>query len=338
MGSSRPFLVFVLLGLAACRRADSPERASVPPAAPVVVAAVAAERIPLITEVPATVRPAERAVIAARLTGTIASLPWGLGQAVHAGDLLVMLSAPEAEARVRQAEAQLSDAERAAERERKLVDQGVNPADSLRAAEDRLHFAQAAVAEAQALLAFATVRAPFDGVVTAKPVLPGDLATPGLPLLTLESTQHLRAEGTIPEQLAIALRLGDVMQVQIDENAAPVEGRIEELSAAADAVSRSVLAKVALPSGSARSGQFVRLQVTSGDTPALLVPAEALTRFGQMEQVFVVAGGRAQLRLVKSGRRLGARLEILSGLAAGESVVVRPSAALRDGAPVQAAP
>jgi membrane fusion protein (multidrug efflux system) len=331
-------LALLLLGLAACRRSGTAPDVATGPATTVRTDTVAAEQIPLVTEVPATVRPAERAVIAARLTGTIATLPWGLGQAVHAGDLLVSLSAPEAEARVRQAEAQLAEAGRAAERERTLVDKGVNPADSLRAAEDRLHFAQAALAEAGAMLAYATVRAPFDGVVTAKQVLPGDLATPGLPLLTIESTQHLRAEGTIPEQIATGLRLGDNLNVLVDEAAAPVAGPIEELSAAADAVSRSVLAKVALPAGAARSGQFVRLQVVSGVTPALLVPADAVSRFGQMERIFVVENGRASLRLVKIGRRLGSRLEILAGVQAGERVVLAPTAALRDGAPVTVSP
>jgi len=327
-----------LLGLAACRPAETAAERPAGQATPVRTAVVAAGRIPLVTEVPATVHPAERAVIAARLTGTIATLPWGLGQSVHAGELLVTLSVPEADARVRQVQAQLAEAGRTAERERTLVEKGVNASDSLRDAEDRLHFAQAAVAEAEALLAFATVRAPFDGVITAKPVLPGDLATPGLPLLTLESTQHLRAEGTIPEQLAAGLHLGDPLKVLVDESAAPVDGRIEELSSAADAISRSVLAKVALPAGVARSGQFVRLEVAGGEAPALLVPADAVTHFGQMEQVFVVDGGRAVLRLVKTGRSLGAQIEILSGLNAGERVVLAPPAALRDGSPVTSAP
>jgi membrane fusion protein (multidrug efflux system) len=326
------------LALAACSRPSPSAPGASGPAVNVQTSPVAAERIPLVTEVPAAVHPAERAVIAARLTGTISALPWGLGQPVRTGDLLLALSAPEAEARVRQAQAQLAEAERAAERERTLVEKGVNPADSLRAAEDRLHYAQAALAEAEAMLAYATVRAPFDGVITEKQVLPGDLATPGLPLLTIESTQHLRAEGTIPEQLAVGLRLGDTLNVLVDESAPPVAGRIEEISAAADVVSRSVLAKVALPPGTARSGQFVRLQVAVGETTALLVPAAAVSRFGQMERVFVVENGRAELRLVKTGRTLGVRVEILAGVNPGERVVLSPSAALRDGSPVTVQP
>jgi len=330
-------LLAALLLTAGCRRTEP--GAAKPDPAPVTVqtAVVASESLPAAIEVPGTVRPAERAVISAKLTGTIATLPWGLGQEVKAGDTLVTLAAPETEARVRQAQAQLAEAERATERERTLVAKGVNPPDNLRDAEDRLRFAQAGLAETEAMLAHATIRAPFAGVVTEKQVLPGDLATPGLPLLALESTAHLRAEGTVPEQAAITLRLGGRITVALDDTSPPVEGVVEELSSAADAVSRSVLVKVALPPGTARSGQFARLRVVIGRTDALLLPAGAVTHFGQMERVFVVSEGRTQLRLVKTGRQDQGRIEILSGVQPGELVVLSPAASLREGVRVSIA-
>jgi membrane fusion protein (multidrug efflux system) len=338
----RPTLLLLLpLVLSLVTGCVRKEPVSAPPEAgslAVRTSAVVRETLPAVIEMPATVRPVERAVISAKLTGTIATLPWGLGQAVSAGDVLVTLSVPEIEARVRQAQASLAEAARATDRERTLVAKGVNAPDSLRDAEDRLRFAQAGFAEAEAMLAHASIRAPFAGVVTEKPVLPGDLATPGLPLLTLESTARLRAEGAMPEQAATSLRIGDSLPVIVQDGAAPVAGRIEELSTAADALSRSVLVKVALPAGSARSGQFARLQVTAGQSHSLFVPQSALTRFGQMERVFVIEEGRAALRLVKTGRTTGDRLEILSGLNAGEQIVLAPPAALRDGQRVTAQP
>ncbi len=329
--------LFTLL-LAACARQEPTATVTAGPALPVRTAIVTAERLPLVIEVPATVRPAERAVIAARLTGTIAAFHWGLGQPVKAGEVLVQLSAPEAEARVRQAQAQSAEAARAAERERTLVAKGVSASESSRDADDRLRFAQGALAEAEAMLAYSTVRAPFDGVVTEKHALPGDLATPGLPLLVLESNQHLRAEGNLPEKLASALHIGDALPVVVEDSAAPVTGKIEELSSAADAVSRSLLVKVALPAGLARSGQFVRLLVPAGVADAPFAPMSAVTRFGQMERVFVVEQNHAVLRLVKTGRETAGRVEILSGVNPGERVVLAPPAALRDGAAVTVLP
>lgn len=327
-----------LLLLAACSREAPFPPTGAGPVLPVRTAVVVLERVPILIESPATVRPAERATIAARLAGTIATFPLGLGSSVAAGDVLITLHAPETEARLRQAQAQLAEAERNAARQRTLVATGVNPADALRDAEDRLRFAQASTAEAEALLAYATVRAPFAGVITEKNVLAGDLATPGLPLLVLESTHRLRAEGTVPEKSAARLRPGDTIGVLPEDAATPVAGQIEEISAAADAVSRSVLIKVSLPAGAARSGQFVRLQVAGGITDAFFVPTTALTRFGQMERVFVIEAGHAVLRLVKTGRAQDGRIEILSGLNAGETVVLAPPAALRDGQPVAIRP
>jgi RND family efflux transporter MFP subunit len=334
----RLLLVLLVLGLAACGRSERTAPLADGPALAAHTATATREFLAVRFESPATVRPAERAVIAAKLTGTVAAFPHGLGSAVAAGDVLLTLNAPEAGARLRQTQAQLAEAERNADRTRVLVEKGVNPSDSLRDAEDRLRYAQANVAEAEALLAYATVRAPFAGVITETHVLPGDLATPGLPLLALESTQHLRAEGSVPEKAAAGLRPGDPLEVLVDDAAPPVTGRIEEMSAAADAVSRTVLVKVALPAGSARSGQFVRLLVPAGTSEAILVPAASLTRFGQMERVFVVERSRAALRLVKTGRTLGDRIEILAGLAGGETVIVAPPAALRDGEPVTLRP
>ncbi|HVZ66452.1 MAG TPA: efflux RND transporter periplasmic adaptor subunit [Lacunisphaera sp.] len=331
-------LAVVLLAAVGCRRAPSETVREAVPALPVRVAVVTAGSVPLLVEAPATVRPAERASLAPKLTGTVASFPLGLGAAVHAGEVLVTLNVPEVDARARQAQAQLAEAERNADRARTLVGKGVNPPDSLKEAEDRLRYAQAQVAEAEAMLAYANVRAPFDGVITEKNVLPGDLATPGVPLLVLEATQRLRAEGAVPEKAAAGLHPGDSVQVLLQDGAPAIAARIEEISAAADAVSRSVLVKAALPAGAARSGQFARLQVANGSAKALWVPASAVTLFGQMERVFVVHDGSAGLRLVKTGGTRGEQVEILSGLNPGEQVVLAPPAALRDGQPVSILP
>lgn len=326
-----------LLLTGCARHENSAVRTDRPPL-PVRVAVVSVEQFPVFLEVPATVRPAERAIIASKLTGTVETFPLGLGQAVAAGDVLLTLSAPETEARLRQARAQLAEATRAAERERALVAKGAAAPDAQRDADDRLRIVQASAAEAEAMLSYATVRAPFAGVITEKYLLVGDLATPGLPLLVLESTAHLRAEGAIPENAATGLRLGTPLAVAVEDGAAFVTGHIEEISGAADPVSRSIRVKVALPEGSARSGQFARLRVSHAKADTLLVPASAVTRFGQMERIFVLEQGRALLRLVKTGRGIDDRIEILAGLNAGEQVVLSPPAALRDGQPVTITP
>lgn len=336
---SRSFLFGALvLLLGACSRSGENPPAPSRPAVAVRTALASVETLPVLVDAPATVRPAERATIAAKLTGTVATLPVALGQAVAANEILVTLNTPEVTARLRQAQAQQAEAARNTERVRTLVEKGVNAPESLRDAEDRQRFAEAAVAEAEAQVAFAILRAPFAGVITEKHVLPGDLATPGMALLAIESTQRLRAEGFVPEQAGAGLRRGDALAVTLRDGDAPVSGSVDEISAAADAISRSVLVKIALPPDTARSGQFARLLVPHGTAPSLLVPLNAVTRFGQMERVFVVEENRAHLRLVKTGRVHGERVEILSGLQHGERIVLDPPATLHDGQGITSAP
>ena len=85
-------------------------------------------------------------------------------------------------------------------------------------------------------------------------------------------------------------------------------------------------------------GQFVRVWFSGPPVQHFRVPIGAVTLFGQMERVFVVADGRAQLRLVRTGARSGAFVEVLAGLDAGEKIVATPTAALRDGQPLEVRP
>lgn len=326
-----PIVLIGLLGLVACNRSSTSTPRSEAPALAVETRRVASEALPVYLEAPATLRPAQRAVVAAQLTGTIVEIA-SLGQAVAAGEPLVRLASPETDARLQQARAQLAEAERVVSRERGLVERRVNPPESLLAAEDALRIAQAATASAEALLSHVLIVAPFKGVIARQHALAGDLATPGATLLVFESIENLRAEGALPESVASQLKPGASLLVRLDDDAPPLSGRIDELAPSADPATHTVFAKVALnASAGARSGQFARFLVPLATTPAVFVPASSITRFGQMERVFVVVENRAQLRLVKTGRLIGDRLEILSGLNPGESIVATPPPALRDG-------
>ena len=230
----------------------------------------------------------------------------------------------------------LAQADREFERERSLESQGVSTTDALRAADDRRRQARAAAEEAEAMLAYTRVTAPFAGVVTGEFVKPGDLATPGRALFSLEGADHLRAEVAVPESLA-PLAIGAPVAIELDD--AVVTGTLAELSPAADSATRTRLAEVDLPNQApARSGQFVRVRWPAADDTTLTVPAAALSQLGQMERVFVVAGGHAQLRLVKTGARVADRIQVVSGLDAGEPVILAPPATLRDGQAVESAP
>lgn len=287
-------------------------------------------------DVSGTVRPRARAVVGARVMGKVARVDFIVGQHVASGELLVSLDAEETAARLLQAEAAFEQAKREHARESALLAKGVATSESVLALADRLRIAEAAREEARTLRGYASVSAPFSGVITRKLVDAGDLAVPGTALFAIEGTDNLRAEIEVPDSLPLPSP-STALRVRLPGG--DTEGVLVELSPAADPATRTRLAKIALPAGApARSGDFARVAWPAGETTAITVPASAVSPMGQMERVFVVTGGRAVLRIVKTTGTTSGRVRVASGLDAGELVVIDPPAALRDGHPVEIRP
>jgi RND family efflux transporter MFP subunit len=309
------------------------------PPAQVSVATVRAQEVPAMSEVTGSVRPVQRATIAAKVMGTIAELPVTLGQPIKEGDVLLRIAAAEISARLLQAQAQLNQAQRDLTRERTLLAQNASTSDMVKGLEDRVAMTEAMVNEAEVMLGYTTITAPFDGVVARKLADAGDLAAPGMPLLEVEGTTAFEIDTNLPDSLAARLKPGARLNVEIPAANLRFTAELTELSPAADAQARTVPAKLAVPADAgARSGQFVRVQVPGAPVQVLLVPSTAVKRQGQMELVFVAHAGRAELRIVKTGALRGDAVEILSGLADSESVIVNPPAGLREGQPLEVTP
>jgi RND family efflux transporter MFP subunit len=202
-------------------------------------------------------------------------------------------------------------------------------------AQAKTRVAVAAVVEAETMLGYTKVDAPFAGVITRKYADVGDLATPGKPLLEIEDSTVLRLETDVPEAVVGKLKLNDRLTVRISALEKELEGTISEIAPAADPNSRTFLVKLDLPvTEGLRAGQFGRVAMPVGETSALRVPATAVVQRGQMELVVIVADGKAQLRIVKSGKRLGGEVELVSGVSSGEKIVTENAAGLLDGQPL----
>jgi RND family efflux transporter MFP subunit len=337
-----PFVPVILAWalLAGCSGHCAPESTAVNlPPTRVHAMIVRLENVPILTEVMGTVRPRQHAMIAAKVMGAIEELPVTLGQRVQAGELLVKISAGEISARVLQAQAQLNQVQRDLTRERDLLAKGASTPDMVKGLEDRCAMTEAMVREAEVMLGYATIRAPFDGVVARKLTTAGDLASPGTPLVELEGTGDFQIETGLPDSLAVGLAIGAALVVEVPAAGASFDGRLVELSPSADPYAHTVPAKISVPADVVvRSGQFARVQVPGAPVHALLVPAAAVTTFGQMERVFVVAESRAGLRLVKTGAVRGDRVEVLAGLADGDRIVTNPPAGLCEGQPLEVLP
>jgi RND family efflux transporter MFP subunit len=255
---------------------------------------------------------------------------------VRQGELLAGIEAREVQARLDQARAIRQQAESDLKRAASLLAQNILAPSEYDAAQSKFRVADAAVTEAETLLGYAKVDAPFDGTITRKLADVGDLAAPGKPLLELEDSHTLRLEADVPEAVVGTLNLGDRLPVRLSAMDTDLEGVVSEIAPAADPGSRTFLVKLDLPATpSLRAGQFGRVAMPVGGTTALRVPASAVVLRGQMELVFVVNEGKARLRIVKTGKRIGDDLELVSGVDAGESIVVENASVLADGQPLQ---
>jgi RND family efflux transporter MFP subunit len=323
-----------ILALSGCG-AKPPAAASTPLAPASVATATATIRDHAATEVlPGTVKAARAATLMARVPGVVGRIAATLGSTVAAGAVLVELDALEISARRDQAKAAAAQTAADFARAQQLfVTQAVTKAE-FDASQARAAGSAAAAAEAEVMVGYTRISAPFAGIVVRKHVEVGDLLSPGRPVIDLEDPASLRLEVEVPESLAAQVKLGSKLPIRT--GALATEAAVVEVTPAADPVSRSVLVKLALPAdaGELRSGQFGRVTIPVAAGKMLSVPTNALVRRGQLDAVFVVTDGKARLRLVRTGGSDGDSTAIRAGLEAGETVVTDGATGLADGQPI----
>jgi RND family efflux transporter MFP subunit len=187
--------------------------------------------------------------------------------------------------------------------------------------------ARAASDQARTTETFTTIAAPFDGIVTEKTVEPGNMASPGMPLLRLEDTREFRLEVRVDESRTGQIRSADIVPVFLGSGTASMAGTVVEVGRAVDADARTFLVKIALPDvPGLRSGTLGKARFSGTPRRALTVPASAIVRRGQLTSVFVVDNGVARVRLVNLRES-----EVLAGLTESEVVILSPPPGVADG-------
>lgn len=182
---------------------------------------------------------------------------------------------------------------------------------------------------------YADIASPFAGIVTTRTVEPGNLATPGTPLLTIERADGFRLEAAVEESRLSSVKVGQTVEVTVEALGKSLTARVGEIAPTGDAGARSYTVKLDLPYvAQLRGGMFGRARFSMGRRKTLVVPSGAVQERGQLQTVYVVEDGSARSRVVT----LGAQGEVLSGLQAGEKVVAPVPATLYDGARVEVRP
>jgi len=295
------------------------------------------------SEAVGTLKAATRTEISTQIMAPITEIRVKAGDVVQAGQPLVTLDRRDAESRLNQAQASLEaakaslvQAEKDFQRDSGMYQEAVIAEKRFEQTKTALDVAQAnvkragqAVGEAEVNLSYTVINAPQDGTIVDRLAEPGDVARPGVPLLVLYDPASLRLEVPVMENLAMKLKIGDVLQVHIDALDRDVQAVIDEIVPQAEAASRSFLVKVALRrSEELYEGMFGRLRIPAGTRRHLCLATAAIQAVGQLQFVDVVKpdGKTLERRFITTGR-LGfpGRVEVLSGLEPGERVVLRPA-------------
>jgi RND family efflux transporter MFP subunit len=210
----------------------------------------------------------------------------------------------------------------------------------LGAASARLKQAKAALSAARVNRKDSVIKAPGDGIITAKMVDKGDLAKPGTPLLTLETTHGFCVDVVLPETYVDYVRPQQKVSVEVPAlKTGLLEGNICTIVPSADVRSRSFIVKIKLPiDRKVKSGLFARAQIPVGQSKKLLIAKNGVVTRGQLTGLYLVdSEDIAHFRLIRTGKTFGDSVEVLSGLKEGARYVVEPPPKLSDGARVEVA-
>lgn len=354
MRAARAALLMLSCAALSCGRATV-EETETTAAVPVHVVKATRKTIVGVVSATAIVTPGPGAefTVTAPDSARIAELPRAEGDRVRRGDLLVRFDIPslgaaaaQHRAEVAQARAKVEQARAAAERVRGLLDRGVaarrdveDATRDLAEAEAALAQASAAASAADALAERATVRAPFAGIVARRLHNPGDLVEPSAsdPILRLIDPVHLQLVAAVPLADLARIARGHVARVFVTGSGETERAVVASLPAAVDAASATAEVRLTFAAPTQlTAGSPVQLEILAEERADVLsVPADALIRDGGTTKVVVVgADGKAHRRDIVPGLDGGGDVEVRSGLAVGDQIIIRGQEALPDGATV----
>lgn len=311
-------------------------------------------------EAAGTIKAKTVSTLSSRTMGTVTAINFTEGAQVKAGRVLVTIESLDASEKVAGAEALQRESKKALEaagenlnlaeatlaRYKKLYEGKAisrhefetieSRAKSARLEHERVseaaNRADSGTAEARVYKGYASVTAPYSGVVTEKKIDIGALASPGTPLLTIEDTSSFTLEAYADERLAALIKPGMEVEALIESAGKRVSGRVTEASASINPSTRTFLVKIALSGHELRSGLYASVRFPAGKRPLLVVPSSSIIKKGQLIGVYVVDERRvATYRLIRTGRTIGANVEVISGLDAGEQIITKGADGAFDG-------
>ncbi|WP_318343414.1 efflux RND transporter periplasmic adaptor subunit [Flagellimonas baculiformis] len=340
--------------LASCG-SDKEQKQDGGPAVPVTVAEVETGDSNTILAGSGQITALNNATLSTRMMGYVESLPVKIGQKVNKGDLLISINNVDLRAKKAQVEASIAEATVAFNNAKKDYERFQNlfnensasqkELDDMTAryemAKARLESANQMKNEVNSQFAYANIRAPFSGVVTNTYIDEGDMANPGVPLVSVESPGGFEVVTKVAENNISGIAVGTKALVQVKALDTIVTGKVTELSASAQNTGGQYLMKVQLDQTDARilSGMYANIRLEteqeSNGSDIVTVPSKALVHKGQLTGVYTLGQDNvALLRWLRLGETYGDEVEVLSGLSQGETYIVSAEGKLYNGAKV----
>lgn len=308
-----------------------------PPPTPVVVARVVEAPFLDTLQAVGTAASNESLEITANASDRIRRIAFREGQLVQAGEVLVELDTQQEEAELAEARANVADARRQLDRFESLV--ATNSAARAQRDEQaaRVDATAARVDVIRARIADREVRAPFTGLLGMREVSPGALVGPEDRITTLDDISTIKLDFSVPENFFAALHAGALIRARTAAYPDQIfDGRVAYVSPRVDPVTRSVAIRADIPNDELllRPGMLMTVDLVKDRRDGMMVPEAALIPQGERQFLFRVVDGAAERVEVRIGARRPGIVEIVDGLAPGETIVVEGGLRLRPGAPV----
>lgn len=280
----------------------------------------------------------EAVIIRSEIAGRVDQIGFIEGQPINKGDLVITIDDSIYRAEFNQADARLNLSKANYDRAVDLENRGAGTQRSLDEASSKLQEDRANLDLARARLDRTEIHAPFSGVIGIRKISPGDYLMAGQEIVNIEAINPMKVAFALPEVLLSTVKTGQSVVVQVDafpgEN---FEGEVYAIDPRIEASGRSVTLRAVVPNpdGRLRPGLFARVAIIfERRDNAIMIPERSLVPIQSRQTVFIVEDGVAHLRDVKTGGRRGGDVEIVSGLAAGDTIVTAGQLKLREGAPV----
>jgi len=316
-------LIFILLsfaGLASCQNTNKDQKKETPPV-PVDVIIASEEDFPTTIEVNGTVLSQEMVSLHPEVSGRITYLNIPDGATVSEGTILVKINDADLQAQLSQQQVKMDLATKTEQRLNKLL--AVNGIDQATydAALNEVNLIQANIKVLNAQIDKTVIKAPFTGMLGLRQISTGAYVTPATLIGTLQQTDKIKIDFTVPATYEHLVSIGTVIIVEQNGSDEPLTAEIAAVEPQISTATRNLKVRAKLKSGNIRPGTFVKVLLTENGK-GFVVPTNAIIQDALSNQVVVVKKGKAVFKKVETGLRTDALVELVSGVQTGDSIVV----------------